>query len=342
MKAVLLHEHGGPDVLVYCDHEIPQPGPGEVLIELKAASLNRLDIWVRDGWPQIKLEYPHILGADGAGVVAALGNRVTGAQIGDRVAINPDLWCGGCSNCYAGRDNLCDSWGLLGESVRGTYAQYLVVPERNLLPLPDDVRFEIAAAASLVYLTAWHSLITRGRLRAGESVVVVGSGGGVNSACIQIARLAGAKVYVVGAGVNKLEKAEALGAHVLIDRLKEDWSHTVFKLTEQSGADVVVDNVGAETFYHSIRSARKGGRILTVGNTSGPKFELDNRYLFGKHLTIIGSSMGTHSDFMTVMALVFDGKLTPVIDSTFPLSEAQAAHRKMESGDLFGKIVLLP
>ncbi len=342
MKAVRFHEHGGSDVLEYSDEDIPQPGPGEVLVELKAVALNRLDIWVREGWPGIKLEYPHILGADGAGVVAALGAGVIGMQPNDRVAINPDVWCGSCPNCVAGRDNLCDSWRLLGESVRGTYAQYLVVPERNLLSLPEAVSFETAAAASLVYLTAWHSLITRGRLRAGESVVVVGVGGGVNSACIQIARLAGAKVYAVGADAKKLERADALGADILIDRSKEDWSHTIFKLTEQRGVDVVVDNVGKETFFRSIRTARKGGRILTVGNTSGAKFELDNRYLFGKHLTIIGSSMGSHADFLTVMALVFEGKLKPVIDSRFPLFEAQVAQRKLESGDFFGKIVLLP
>ncbi len=309
---------------------------------MKAAALNRLDIWVRDGWPGIKLEYPHILGADGAGVLAAADAGVTRLQLGDRVAINPDLWCGGCENCTAGRDNLCDSWRLLGESARGTYAQYLVLPEHNLLPLPDTVSFETAAAASLVYLTAWHSLITRGKLCAGESVLVVGAGGGMNTACIQIAHLAGAQVYVVGSDAAKLEQAESLGADELIDRSKEDWSKVVFKLTRQRGVDVVVDNVGAETFFRSIRAARKGGRILTVGNTSGPKFELDNRYLFGKHLTIIGSSMGPHTDFLTVMDLVFEGKLTPVIDSTFPLEEAQAAQRKLESGDFFGKIVLLP
>ncbi len=342
MKAVLLHEHGGTEVLEYTDVETPQPGPGEVLVELKATALNRLDIWVRDGWPGIKLEYPHILGADGAGLVAELGAEVSDVQSGDRVAINPDLWCGRCAYCAAGQDNLCDSWRLLGESVRGTYAQCLVVPERNLLPLPDTVDFETVAAASLVYLTAWHSLITRGKLRAGDSVLVVGAGGGVNSACIQIAHLAGAQVYVVGSDAAKLEQAESLGADILIDRSKEDWSKAIFKSTRRRGVDVVVDNVGAETFFHSIRAARKGGRILTVGNTSGPKFELDNRYLFGKHLTIIGSSMGPHTDFLTVMGLVFEDKLTPVIDSTFPLAEARAAQRKLESGDFFGKIVLLP
>ena len=342
MKAVLFREHGGPDVLEYSDVYTPQPGSGEVLVELKAVALNRLDIWVRNGWDGINLEYPHILGTDGAGVVAAVGVGVVGVQPGARVAINPNLWCRCCPNCYRGRDHLCDSWQLLGESVRGTYAQYIVVPERNLLPLPDPVSFEMAAAASLVYLTAWHSLITRGRLRAGESVVVVGAGGGVNSACIQIARLSGAKVYVVCANANKMERAESLGADIVIDRSKEDWSHTVFEMTERHGADVVIDNVGAETFFRSIRSVRKGGRILTVGNTSGPKFELDNRYLFGKHLTIIGSSMGPHTDFLAVMALLFEGKLRPVIDSRFPLAEASAAHLKLQSGDFFGKIVLLP
>ena len=342
MKAVLFREHGGPDVLEYSDVYTPQPGSGEVLVELKAVSLNRLDIWVRNGWDGINLEYPHILGADGAGIVAAVGAGVVGVQPGARVAINPNLWCGCCPNCYGGRDHLCDSWQLLGESVRGTYAQYIVVPERNLLLLPDPVSFEMAAAASLVYLTAWHSLITRGRLRAGESVVVVGAGGGVNSACIQIARLSGAKVYAVCANAKKMERAESLGADIVIDRSKEDWSHTIFEMTERHGVDVVIDNVGAETFFRSIRSVRKGGRILTVGNTSGPKFEIDNRYLFGKHLTIIGSSMGPHTDFLAVMALLFDGKLRPVIDSRFSLAEAPAAHLKLQSGDFFGKIVLLP
>ncbi len=342
MKTVLFREHGGPDVLEYSDFCTPQPGSGEVLVQLKAVALNRLDIWVRNGWDGIKLEYPHILGADGAGVVAAVGAGVVGVQPGARVAINPNLWCGCCPNCYAGRDHLCDNWQLLGESVRGTYAQYIVVPERNLLPVPDPVSFEMAAAASLVYLTAWHSLITRGRLRAGESVVVVGAGGGVNSACIQIARLSGAKVYVVCANANKMERAESLGADIVIDRSKEDWSHTVFEMTDRHGADVVIDNVGAETFFRSIRSVRKGGRILTVGNTSGPKFELDNRYLFGKHLTIIGSSMGPHTDFLAVMALLFESELRPVIDSSFPLAEASAAHLKLQSGDFFGKILLVP
>lgn len=342
MKAVLFHKHGGPEVLQYRDFVTPQPGSGEVLIEIKAAAVNRLDKWVREGWQGIKLNYPHILGADGAGLVAVTGPGVSNVQRGDRVAMNPDLWDGTCTNCIAGQDNLCENWQLLGETVHGTYAEYIVVPSRNLLPLPDSVSFETAAAASLVYLTAWHSLITRGRLRAGESVLVVGAGGGVNSACIQVARMAGAKVYVVGSSTKKLERAEAMGAEVLVDRSKEDWSKAIFRLTRRRGVDVVVDNVGAETFFGSIRAVRKGGRILTVGNTSGPDLRIDNRYLFGKQLTIIGSSMGPHSDFLTVMGMVFEGKLAPAVDSTFALSEAEAAHLKMQSGDFFGKIVLVP
>lgn len=342
MKVVLFHKHGGPEVLEYSDLPTPQPGPGEVLVELKAAAVNRLDKWVRDGWPEIKIEYPHIPGADGSGIVSEIGPDSCGVQVGDRVAINPDLWDAKCPNCISGQDHLCDQWELIGETVHGTYAQYIAVPCRNLITIPNDISFETAAASSLIYLTAWHSLITRGKLVAGESVLVVGAGGGVNSACIQIARMAGAKVYVVGSSTKKLEHAERLGADVLINRSTEDWSKAVFRLTRRKGVDVVIDNVGNETFFHSIRSARKGGRILTVGNTSGPKLEIDNRYLFGKHLTIIGSSMGPHTDFITVMRLVFTGKLTPVIDTTYSLSDAHAAHLKLESEELCGKLVLVP
>ena len=211
MKAILLHKHGGPEVLEYGDFPEPQPGPGEVLVRLEAAALNRLDLWVRAGWPGIKLEYPHIPGADGAGRVAALGAGVTGWQVGDRVVINSNLGCGTCPACLAGRDNLCRDWHLLGETVRGTYAEYVVVPAGNLYPLPADFDAHTAAAAALVYHTAWHSLITRGGLRPGESVLIVGASGGVNTASIQIARLAGAEVYVVGSSAEKLALAEVHG-----------------------------------------------------------------------------------------------------------------------------------
>ena len=340
MKAVLFHMHGGPDVLQYTDYPIPDPKPGQVLVRLKAAALNRMDLWVREGWPGIKLEYPHISGADGAGEIAALGENASGWKVGERVVINPSLHCGMCEFCIAGADNLCTKWALLGETVRGTLAEYVAVPARNLVLLPDGFDEHRAAAAALVYQTAWHSLITRGDLRPGETVLVVGASGGVNTATIQIAKLTGAVVHVVGSSAEKLALAESLGADFLIDRSKdENWSKAVFQLTDRRGVDVVVDNVGT-TFSQSFRAARKGGRILTVGNTGGPKFEIDNRYIFGKHLSILGSTMSNRQDFAHVMGLVFAGKLQPVLDRTFLLSEVRLAEEFLQSGEQKGKITL--
>jgi NADPH:quinone reductase-like Zn-dependent oxidoreductase len=340
MKAVLLYEHGGPEVLQYGDFATPELGPGQVLVRLKAAALNHLDLWTRAGWPGLKLEYPHILGADGAGEVAAVGAGVEDWSPGERVVINSNLSCGHCEYCIAGQQNRCKNWGLLGETRRGTYAQYVVVPASNIYPIPEGFDDQTAAAAALAYHTAWHSLITRGELRPGESVLVVGSSGGVNSASIQIAKFSGATVYALGSNAEKLALAESLGADFLIDRSKEEnWSKTVYQLTGKQGVDVVVDNVG-ETFPLSFRAAKKGGRILTVGNTTGPKIEIDNRYIFGKHLSLLGSTMGTDRDFATVMDLVFSGKLKPVLDRSYPLWEAKAALARLERGEQLGKITL--
>ncbi|MGC8856926.1 MAG: alcohol dehydrogenase catalytic domain-containing protein, partial [Anaerolineae bacterium] len=228
MKVVLFHQHGGPEVLQYTDFPTPEPQAGEVLIRLRAAALNRMDVLVRNGWPGLKLPMPHINGADGAGEVVALGEGVTEFQTGDRVVINANLGCGKCDFCLAGQDNMCRNWHLLGETVRGTYAEYIALPARQLYKLPPDFDFHQAAAAALVYQTAWHSLITRGRLRVGETVLIVGAGGGVNTASVQIAKLSGAQVIVVGADAGKLAKAESIGADILIDRSKEeDWSKAV-------------------------------------------------------------------------------------------------------------------
>jgi NADPH:quinone reductase-like Zn-dependent oxidoreductase len=340
MKAVLLYEHGGPEVLQYGDFATPEPGPGQVLVRLKAAALNHLDLWTRAGWPGLKLEYPHILGADGAGEVAAVGAGVEGWSPGERVVINSNLSCGHCEYCIAGQQNRCKNWGLLGETRRGTYAQFVVVPASNIYPIPEGFDDRTAAAAALAYHTAWHSLITRGELRPGESVLVVGSSGGVNSASIQIAKFSGATVYALGSNAEKLALAESLGADFLIDRSKEEnWSKTVYQLTGKQGVDVVVDNVG-ETFPLSFRSAKKGGRILTVGNTTGPKIEIDNRYIFAKHLSLLGSTMGTDRDFATVMDLVFSGELEPALDRTYPLWEAKVALARLERGAQLGKITL--
>ncbi|MEP0805186.1 MAG: zinc-binding dehydrogenase [Chloroflexota bacterium] len=352
MKTILFRQHGGPEVLEYADFPSPEPKPGEALIRLRAAALNRVDVFVRKGWAGLKLELPHIPGADGAGEVVALGSphfrplsqwergAEGGVREGDRVVINANLGCGNCEFCLAGKDNMCANWHLLGETVRGTYAEYIALPVKQLYKLPDGFDFHQAAAAALVYQTAWHSLVTRGRLEKGETVLVVGAGGGVNTASVQIAKLRGAQVIVVGSDAGKLAKAESIGADILIDRSKEeDWSKAVYLATNKRGVDVVVDNVGT-TFMQSLRALRKGGRLLTVGNSGGPKFEIDNRYLFAKHLSILGSTMSTLEEFREVMDLVTSGKLLPVMDSTFPLKEAARAHERLERNENFGKITL--
>lgn len=341
MHTVHFHQHGGPEVLIYGELPEPTPGPGEVLVRLKAAALNRSDLWVREGWRGLKLAYPHIPGGDGAGVVGALGAGVTEWTVGDRVVINANLGCGKCEACQAGHDNLCRDWHLLGETVPGTYAEAVVVPAGNVLALPDGFDEHHAAAAALVFLTAWHSLITRGAVQPGEWVLIVGASGGVNTACIQVARHAGARVLVVGSTREKLALAESLGADLTIDRSREEnWSKAAFEASGRRGVDVVVDNVGAGTFPHSLRALRKGGRLLTVGNTGGPTFEIDNRYIFGKHLSILGSTMGTRHDFAAVMGLVFSGSLRPVLDRTYPLPQAAAAQQHLGSGQQMGKVTL--
>jgi len=343
MKAIVFYQHGDLDQVEYAEVPRPEIGPDEVLLAVKAAALNRLDLWALEGWPGLKLKLPHVMGSDGAGVVAEVGGNVTGFEVGDRVAVNPTLSCGRCHFCLSGRDNLCQHFAIIGEHVDGFFAEYAAVPARNLLKMPDNATFEEAAAASLVFVTAWHSLIKRGDLRAGESVLVVGGGGGVNTAAIQIARLAGAgRIYVVGSNDEKLALARELGADVLVNRNEEDWGKAIFKASDRRGVDVVVDNVGAATYHTSLRSLRKGGRLLTVGNTSGPKFEFDNRYMFSKHLSIIGSTMGTLADYEEVMGLVFDGRLRPIIDTIYPLSEGPNALQRLVEGEVTGKVVLEP
>jgi NADPH:quinone reductase-like Zn-dependent oxidoreductase len=310
---------------------------------VRTAALNRLDIWVRNGWEGIRLPLPHILGADAAGEIAEVGAAVQGWQTGQRVVVNPGVHPANLDLTWAGRENLAPTYGILGEHLPGTYAEYIAVPARNLLALPPAFPYAEAAAAALVYLTAWHSLIVRGNLRAGERVLIVGAGGGVNSASIQVAKYAGAEVYVVGSSAAKLAEAEALGADHLIDRSQAgqtDWAKTIFQLTQKQGVDVVVDNVGKATLFSSIRALARGGRMLVVGNTSGPLAELDLRYLFSKQISLVGSTMGTARDFATVMGLVFAGALKPVVGARYPLAEAAEAHRALEAGAVFGKIVL--
>jgi len=343
MDAVVLLGHGDLEQVAFSQLPVPKIGPGEVLVEVKAAALNRLDLWVIEGWRGLDLRFPHILGSDGAGIVAEVGGGVEGFQPGDRVAFNPTLSCGSCHYCNAGQDNRCDNFAVFGEHVPGFFGNYQAVPQRNLLHLPEKVSFEIAAAASLVYVTAWHSLITTGRFRAGEDILIIGAGGGVNSAYIDIANLAGAgKIFVVGSSNEKLKLARKLGADVTVNRHETAWDKAIYQETGRQGVDVVVDNVGQATFPKSLTALKRGGRLLTVGNSSGPVIELDNRFIFGKHLRILGTTMGPRHDYEVVMKLVFSGQLKPAIDSIYALREGPVALSRLEKGDVAGKLLLRP
>lgn len=342
MRGAVLTGHGEVDNLAVNDAlPVPEPSVGEVRVRIHAAALNRLDLWVLEGWPGLNLHMPHIVGSDGAGEVDAVGGGVTQVAPGDRVCIDPAIVPPDSPALMTGLENQ-SRIAIMGEHTPGLAAEYVVVPARNLHKIPEHVTYVQAAAAGLVYVTAWHSLLTRGGLRPGESVLIVGAGGGVNSASIQIAKLAGAHVIVVGSNADKCAKAAELGADITINREETpDWSREVYRLTDKQGVDVVVDNVGQATMLGSIRSARIGGRILVVGNTSGPKFEMDLRFIFSKHISIIGSTMGPHQDYVRVMNLIFSGALRPVIGATLPLDAVREGYQLMRDGtDLFGKVVL--
>lgn len=338
MKAVRFHEHGGPEQLRYENVPDPAPGPGEVLLQLRAAALNRLDLFCRNGIPGVKL--PHIGGADGSGVVAALGPDVAGVTVGERVLLNPGLSDGSCTYCQAGEHSQCDAFQILGEQRDGTFAEYVVVPEENVARMPEGLSFAEAAAFPLVTLTAWRMLITKAQLRPGETVLILGVGGGVSSAALQIAKYAGARVIVTSGSKAKLERARALGADVLINYAEQDFSREVWSITGKRGVEVVLDNVGETTWPGSIRALAKGGRLVTCGASSGPKPDEDIRRIFAKQITIIGSTMGNRREFATVVALLAGGKLKPIVDRTYPLAEAAAAQIALERGEQFGKIVL--
>ncbi len=342
MKALYFDRHGELDVVQYGEVPDPQPGPDEVLLRVRACALNYLDIWVRRGWPGLKLEMPHWCGADVAGEIVQLGNRVTGWQVGQRVVVDPGINLVEDEFTGRGEASVSPGYHILGEHGRGGAAQYLAVPAGNLAAIPDEIDFADAAAPILVSLTAWRMLIHRAGLRAAESVLVVGAGGGVNSMAIQIGKLAGAFVYVVAGNGEKARRARELGADVVIDRSRNDWGKKIYQLTARRGVDVVVDNVGQATLPTSLQAVARGGRIVIVGNTSGPQAQIDIRFIFGKQISLIGSTMGSHNDFRRVLSLLWAGKLQPVIDRVMPLAEGREAYKTMESGEHFGKIVLTP
>jgi NADPH:quinone reductase-like Zn-dependent oxidoreductase len=338
MKAVRFHEHGDPDVLRYEDAPHPHAGPGDAIVRVRACALNHLDLWNRRGMERVSFRMPHILGADIAGDVVATGDDST--AVGRRVMVQPGVSCGRCLACLEGRDNDCASYDVLGSQNDGGYAELVRVPLPNLIPIPDAVGFVEAAAFPLTFLTAWHMLVTRARVRPGDDVLVLGAGSGVGQAAIQIAALHGARVLATAGSDDKLAKARALGAYDVIDHYKDDLTREVRRLTDKRGVDIVVEHVGVATWEHSLRCLARGGRLVTCGATTGYDARIDLRFLFTRQYEVMGSYMGTKGELLRAAQFFFAGRLMPVVDTTFPLADAAAAHRRLEKGEQFGKIVL--
>jgi NADPH:quinone reductase-like Zn-dependent oxidoreductase len=339
MKAVRFHSHGGPDVLRLEDVDEPTPGPGEALVRVRACALNHLDLWQRRGMERVTIPFPHISGADVAGEVIWTPNGEF--RTGRRVMLQPGLSCGRCAPCVDGRDNECARYDVLGYRSDGGYAEIVKVPVQNLIAIPDAIGFVEAAAFPLAFLTAWHMLITRAKLTAGEDVLVLGAGSGVGQAAIQIAWRHGARVFATAGSDEKLIKARQLGAYEVINHTTEDLPARLREFTNGRGVDVVCEHVGTATWDRSQRSLTRGGRLVTCGATTGHDASIDLRVLFTRQISLLGSYMGRKGELLRASQFFFAGELRPVVDRTFPLEEAAEAHRRLESRDLFGKLVLV-
>ena len=342
MKAIFFEQHGGIEVLKFGDLPNPSPGPGEALIRVRAVALNHLDIWVRRGWFGLRLAMPHISGSDVVGeVVAVHADSVW--EPGTRVMINPGIVSGEDEWTRRGEESVSPCYKILGEQMRGGMAELLTVPIANVFKVPDELKDEEAAAPLLVGTTCWRMLLKRAQLKPGESVLVVGAGGGVNSLAISLAKAVGATVYALASNAEKCKKALALGADEVINyKQTQNWHVEVTRLTKGRGVDVVVDNVGAHTFGHSLRAASRGGRIVTVGNTTGPEIRYDNRLIFTKQVSILGSTMGSKQDFIDAMNFLWKNKIKTPIDRVEPLKDGIKMLSYLEEGRQFGKIVLKP
>ncbi|WP_018111843.1 zinc-binding dehydrogenase [Thermus igniterrae] len=340
MRAILMEARGGPEVLKPGEVPTPEPGPKEVRLRVKAAALNHLDIWVRKGVASPRLPLPHILGADAAGVVDAVGPGVTGFAPGDEVVVNPGLSCGHCQRCLAGEDNLCPRYEILGEHRHGAYAEYLVVPEANLLKKPKNLSFEEAAAIPLTFLTAWQMVVDKLQVRPGEDVLVMAAGSGVSVAAIQIAKLFGARVIATAGSEEKLRRAKELGADEVVNYTHPDWPKEVRRLTGGKGADKVVDHTGALYFEGVVRATANGGRIAIAGASSGYEGTLPFAHVFFRQLSILGSTMGSKSRLFPILRFVEEGRLRPVVGEVLPLEAAPEGHCLLEERRVFGKVVL--
>jgi NADPH:quinone reductase-like Zn-dependent oxidoreductase len=346
MRAMLMERHGGPEVLRMGEIDLGPLRPGHVRIRVKAVALNHLDLFVREGWPALKLEMPHILGSDVAGLVTEIGSDVRPTEpylaVGAEVLVNPGVSCGRCRQCLLGQDSLCPQYGILGEHLRGGYAEMCDVPAQNVLPKPARLSFEQAACVPLTFLTAWAMLMERAKLQPGETVLIQAAGSGVGVAALQIARLAGARVIATAGSDEKLAQARQLGADETINYATEDVTKAVRRITDRHGVDVAFEHVGKVTWAGSLSSLRPGGRLVTCGATTGYDVGIDLRHLFHKRLSILGSTMGSKGSLFDILRMVEAGKLHPVLDRTLPLAEAAQAQGLLAERAQFGKVVLLP
>jgi NADPH:quinone reductase-like Zn-dependent oxidoreductase len=340
MKAVRIHEFGGPEVLRYEDVPDPALRKNEVLVRVKACALNHVDLWVRKGLPGIKL--PHILGSDIAGEIMEVGEYVTGLAPGRRVLVAPMRFCDRCEKCTAGLQNQCPEFSVFGNPSDGGNCELMAVPPANIIPIPDSLDFNQAASVPLVFLTAWHMLVVRAGIRPGQTVLVLGANSGVGIAAIQIAKFLGAFVIATAGDDNKAAKARELGADHVINHYQQKISKEVRAITARQGVDIVIEHVGAATWDESLKSLKPSGTLVTCGATTGPAANIDLRFLFVRQLSLLGSYMGNLGELHEVLRHVFSGKLKPVVDRVFPLGKIRAAHEYMEKSQMFGKIVLNP
>jgi NADPH:quinone reductase-like Zn-dependent oxidoreductase len=340
MKAIRFHAHGGPENLVYEDAPDPQQGPGQALIRVKAAALNRLDLWVRQGIPAYPVTLPHILGSDICGVVESADQLPSGISVGDEVVVYPGLGCGQCQACTAGLDNRCASFKVIGGHVNGGYAEKVVVPSRNLLKKPANLDAVQAAAFPLTFLTAIHMLAGRAQLKESETVLVLGAGSGIGTAAVQIAHYMGAHVIAVTTSAAKVDRIKALGADNVIVSHPQELAPKVLELTAKQGVEVVFEHVGPATWEQSLKCVARGGRIVTCGATTGPEVPLILRQIFSREITLLGSSLGTPAELQRIVKLIGNGTLKPVVDRVFPLKDAAAAHEALLEKKHVGKLVL--
>src|SRR6202166_1124252 len=340
MKAVRIHQFGGPEVLTYEDVPDPKPRKDQVLIRVRVCSMNHLDIFVRGGLPGVNL--PHIMGTDTAGEIVEVGEYVTDLKVGQRVLVAPMSFCNHCAKCVAGLQNQCRQFTVFGNAVDGGNCELFAIPAVNAIPIPDSLDFNEAASVPLVFVTAWHMLVGRAAIRPGQTVLILGASSGVGIAAIQIAKLFQCRVITTAGDEAKLEKGRALGADYGINHYKQKISEEVRNITNKEGVDIVIEHVGAATWDESVRSLKSGGKLVTCGATTGPSVSLDLRHLFARQLSLLGSYMGTMGELHEVLRHVFSGRLKPVVDRVFPLSEIRAAHEYLEKSQMFGKVIVIP